>query len=191
MNLSLVLASKSPRRKQLLKQLGYQFSCQNADVDESILANECAKNYVLRVAIAKAQAISELTAKNCLVLGADTCVVVDEKILAKPVDLADSQRILNLLSDRQHQVLTAVALVHNEIVTSVVVTTEVFFKVLTSAEILKYWQSGEPQDKAGSYGIQGFAGQFVTHIHGSYSAVVGLPLYETEQLLADFTLLKS
>ena len=116
-------------------------------------------------------------------LGSDTCVVVDGTILGKPSNENDCIATLSLLSDRQHQVLTAIALVNHTGIQGQVVTTQVTFKALSRAEIQAYWLTGEPQDKAGSYGIQGIAGQFVKTIDGSYSAVVGLPLYETAQLL--------
>lgn len=189
MNHLLVLASKSPRRQQLLQQLGYQFSCQNADVDESVFLNESAEDYVQRIAKAKAQAIITLQeTSNCdqVVLAADTSVVVDGEILGKPQNFNDCQRMLTLLSNRQHQVLTAVTVAQNDRLKIKLVTTNVIFKTLSSQEIIQYWQTGEPHDKAGSYGIQGIAGQFVKNIQGSYSAVVGLPLYETTTLLLEF-----
>ncbi len=185
MNLSLILASKSPRRKALLAQLGYEFSCASADIDESILSNETAQHYVQRVAIDKAKKIAQHHT-HAVILGSDTCIAIDDKILTKPDNYNDSKRMLTLLSGRKHQVLTAVALIYQQQISSIVVTSDVFFKALSTQEMSDYWQTGEPQDKAGSYAIQGIAGKFVTHIHGSYSAIVGLPLYETEQLLADF-----
>jgi len=193
MNLSLILASKSPRRKELLAQLGYKFSCENADVDESILFKESAKDYVQRVAIEKAQAVFEkiTTANNntnSIILAVDTSVVVDEVILGKPIDFTDFKRMFRLLSDRAHQVLTAIVVCKNGQFKSTVIVTKVFFKAITDHEMAAYWQSGEPQDKAGGYGIQGLAGQFISQIQGSYSAVVGLPLYETVQLLSEFGL---
>ncbi len=184
MNQALVLASKSPRRQALLSQLGYQFSCLSADIDESIVAQEKPADYVLRLAFAKAQAILDISDENTTVLGSDTCVLIDNEILLKPQNFADSQRMLTLLSGREHQVLTAVAVINLQQQLSTLVTTNVFFKKLSPVEIQNYWQTGEPQDKAGSYGIQGIGGQFVTKIQGSYSAVVGLPLYETVKLLS-------
>jgi septum formation protein len=186
----LILASKSPRRKELLAQLGYQFTCLSADIDESVKYNEPAEQYVVRLAIEKAVFIAKNIAKNqpetTLILGSDTSVVLENHILGKPTDLNDCLRQLSLLSDRQHQVITAIAVVKDQQVKSMVVTTQVTFKKLSEDEIMRYWHTGEPQDKAGSYGIQGIGGQFVKQISGSYSAVVGLPLYETAQLLADF-----
>jgi septum formation protein len=189
----LILASQSPRRKMLLEQLGYKFSTLVADIDESVCDHESAKNYVLRLAQEKALAIFHTLApeqqKQSLVLGADTCVVIDGIILGKPANEAECVETLLRLANNQHQVLTAIAVVGYSAsnipnVSSKTVVTQVQFKVLTVSEIKRYWQTGEPCDKAGSYAIQGIGGQFVTTINGSYSAVVGLPLYETAQLLA-------
>jgi septum formation protein len=187
-NKKLVLASQSPRRKALLSQLGYEFTCQPADIDESMFEDEPVLTYVVRMAKEKAQVIAD-TAKPCLnrlFLGADTCVVNAGEILAKPVDLVDCITILQALSAKKHQVLTAIAVTNGENISHEVILTDVYFKALTIAEITAYWHTGEPQDKAGAYGIQGIGGQFVRRIEGSYSAVVGLPLYETSQLLAKF-----
>jgi len=186
MNQALILASKSPRRRELLTQLGYQFTCVSADIDERYFEAENPTEYVLRLAMTKARVIADISDKNSIVLGSDTCVVVGNEILSKPQNFADSQRMLNLLSERKHQVLTAIAVVNSRQQLSTVVSTDVFFKKLLPHEIKNYWQTGEPQDKAGSYGIQGIAGQFVTKLQGSYSAVVGLPLYETVELLSQF-----
>ncbi|WDD98174.1 Maf family protein [Thalassomonas actiniarum] len=185
--MKLVLASKSPRRSELLAQLGYYFDCMAADIDESVLANESPGDYVERLSREKALAIANTFEKqqrdNSLVLGSDTAVVVDNAILGKPIDLNDCQRMLTMLSGRSHQVITGIAVAHGQEITSELVITEVSFKELSAQEISRYWQTGEPQDKAGAYGIQGIGGQFVTGIRGSYSAVVGLPLYETAQML--------
>lgn len=189
----LILASQSPRRKALLAQLGYQFTTQAPDIDESIRSDESAGNYVLRLAQEKAQAIFStlpaLQQTQCVVIGSDTCVVIEGDILGKPVNEAECITTLMRLENKQHQVLTAIAAINQiqagEIeVVSELVETQVYFKALTIDEIKRYWQTGEPCDKAGSYAIQGIGGQFVTTIKGSYSAVVGLPLYETAQLLA-------
>ena len=190
MQKKLILASQSPRRKELLTQLGYQFTCQSADIDESVFSDELPLVYVERMAKEKAQVIANTldnSAEN-VVLGADTCVVIDDNILAKPTDLADCHAILTQLSAKQHQVHTAIALSYQGRVVSEVITTDVYFKALTPNEITAYWHTGEPQDKAGAYGIQGIGGQFVSRIEGSYYAVVGLPLFETAQLLARFGL---
>ena len=193
MSKQLVLASQSPRRKILLEQLGYQFSTSVADIDESVSDQESANDYVLRLAEEKALAIYHTLAneekKQSLVLGADTCVVIDGIILGKPANEAECIETLLRLENKRHQVLTAIAVagfgtIEGAKVKSKLIETKVTFKALTLNEIKRYWQTGEPCDKAGSYAIQGIAGQFVTKINGSYSAVVGLPLYETAQLLA-------
>jgi septum formation protein len=187
-NKTLILASQSPRRKDLLRQLGYQFTVQTSNIDETIKENEVAYDYVLRLAKKKAEHVLALLPKEeqaySVVLGSDTSVVFNGQILGKPVNEDDCINMLSLLSNNQHQVLTAIALVSESGVQREVVSTDIFFKVLTKAEIQSYWLTGEPHDKAGGYGIQGIAGQFVKTIKGSYSAVVGLPLYETAQLLA-------
>jgi septum formation protein len=184
----LILASQSPRRRELLAQLGYQFSVQASDIDEAVETAETAYGYVLRLAEQKAQHVLSLLPQaeraSSFVLGSDTSVVFKGKILGKPENLQDCINTLSLLSNNQHQVLTAIALASEAGMKGQVVTTEVTFKALTKAEMTAYWLTGEPHDKAGSYGIQGIAGQFVKTINGSYSAVVGLPLYETAQLLA-------
>jgi septum formation protein len=183
----LILASQSPRRRELLMQLGYQFTVQVSDIDESVKKNEMAYDYVLRLAKQKAQHVQKLISTQdkeySYVLGSDTCVVLNGQILGKPENEEACIRTLSLLSNNQHQVLTAIALASQKDIQGQVVNTDVSFKSLSKAEIQAYWLTGEPQDKAGSYGIQGIAGQFVKTINGSYSAVVGLPLYETAQLL--------
>lgn len=193
MTKQLILASQSPRRKMLLEQLGYQFSTLVADIDESVCDHESAKDYVLRLAQEKALAIFDTLPyeqqQQSLVLGADTCVVIDGTILGKPANEAECIETLLRLENSEHQVLTAIAVVSSETeetvsVNSDTIETKVRFKALTINEIKRYWHTGEPCDKAGSYAIQGIGGQFVTTINGSYSAVVGLPLYETAQLLA-------
>jgi septum formation protein len=183
----LILASQSPRRRQLLAQLGYEFSVHPSDIDESVKLAEQPADYVVRLAQEKAETIfnklSDREKNNTLVLGSDTCVVINNQILGKPADLNDCINTLSLLSDAQHQVLTAIAVISTSKIVTKLVSTQVNFKTLTVDEIQTYWQTGEPQDKAGSYAIQGIAGQFVKSIAGSYSAVVGLPLYETAQIL--------
>lgn len=189
----LILASQSPRRKSLLTQLGYQFTTQAADIDESVRNNENAKDYVLRLAQEKSDAIfltlSSLLQAQTVVIGSDTSVVIDGEILGKPADEAECIATLMRLENKSHQVLTAIAVSYQDDTNqkksiSQLIETKVQFKSLTPDEIKRYWQTGEPCDKAGSYAIQGIGGQFVTTINGSYSAVVGLPLYETAQLLA-------
>lgn len=187
MNQTLYLASTSPRRQQLLGQLGYSFSCLTPDIDETPLADETAEALVVRLAQGKAQAGLALLddAKAALVLGSDTIVVVDGEILGKPIDRNDALATLRRLSGRSHQVMTAIAVASTQGCPVRLVTTEVTFCELSDAEINGYWETGEPADKAGSYGIQGLGGNFVVAINGSYSAVVGLPLVETKQLIRD------
>lgn len=192
MSLSLILASQSPRRKELLTQLGYSFTCIPAHINETIIGNESPNNYVSRLAAEKALAVSRhLKPKqvhSTVVLGSDTSVIYQTEILGKPDNLDDCIKQLMLLSGNTHQVLTSISAVCGDTCITKVITTDVTFKMLNIEEIKQYWATGEPQDKAGSYGIQGIGGQFVTHLSGSYSAVVGLPLYETSQLLAEFGL---
>ncbi|MBX9753616.1 MAG: Maf-like protein [Pseudomonadaceae bacterium] len=184
----LYLASGSPRRRELLTQIGVPFSTLATSIDETPLAAEPAEIYVERLARAKAQAgLAALTSPlGAVVLGADTSVVLDGQILGKPLDRSDAQAMLTALSGHTHQVLTAVALASSERCEVRLVSSQVSFRVLSAAEIESYWASGEPQDKAGSYAIQGLAAVFVSHLEGSFSAVVGLPVCETAALLADF-----
>jgi septum formation protein len=179
-----ILASKSPRRKELLAQLGFEFLAVSADIDESIHLDETPRHYVERLAIEKAQAIANFSEyrEDC-VLGSDTAVVINNEILGKPANQQASAEMLAKLSNTRHQVYTSIAVVMGTQVLSQVVVTHVDFKALNHDEITAYWQTGEPQDKAGSYGIQGLGGQFVKSINGSYSSVVGLPLVETAELL--------
>ncbi len=187
---TLYLASGSPRRRELLTQIGVPFLTQIAPIDENALPDEPPSAYVERLARAKGQAgLAALSnPADAVVLGADTAVVLDGRILGKPLDRADALATLQALSGRCHEVLTAVALVSRERIVSQVVTSHVRFRALSVAEIEAYWASGEPQDKAGSYGIQGLAAIFVSQLQGSYSAVVGLPLCETAALLAEFAI---
>lgn len=187
---TLYLASGSPRRRELLTQIAVPFLTQIAPIDENALPGESPIAYVERLALTKAQAgLAALTDNaDAVVLGADTAVVLDGRILGKPTDRADALATLSDLSGRTHEVLTAVALVSRERQASRVVTSQVTFRALSQAEIEAYWASGEPQDKAGCYGIQGLAAVFVSQLQGSYSAVVGLPLCETAALLAEFAI---
>lgn len=182
----LVLASGSPRRRELLSQLGYQFEILVPNVEEKRLDEESPVQYVERLSKDKALAGLNMADQNAVVLGSDTIVVQDNRVLEKPQDLPHAKQMLQHLSGARHQVMTAVTVASKHKHTSVVVTTEVWFKPLSDQEIEQYWQTGEPCDKAGSYGIQGLGGRFVTRIEGSYHAVVGLPLYETDQLLHEF-----
>lgn len=192
MSKHLVLASTSPRRKELLQQIGVDFTQLSIDIDEDVKEAEVPTDYVLRLAKEKSEAgfnmLSAQQQLNSLVLAADTTVVCDELILAKPESLADCQRILGQLSGREHSVQTAIGIFGIDVSIQKVVTTSVKFRELTETDIENYWHTGEPQDKAGSYGIQGFAAVFVESIIGSYSNVVGLPLCETAALLNQFNI---
>jgi len=181
--LQLYLASASPRRRELLTQLGYRFEVLRVDVPEFRQPGETPRAYVQRLACDKALAGWQTSSGRLPVLGADTIVVLGERVLEKPRDRADALEMLAALSGQTHQVLTAVALASARGCEVRLVSTDVSFRVLTAGEISDYWASGEPCDKAGAYGIQGIAGKFVRRIEGSYTAVVGLPLMETDLLL--------
>lgn len=195
---NMYLASQSPRRRELLTQIGVEFSVLSVDVEEQQQVGELAPDYVSRLARDKAQAgvtalsntnaaqVTTDTADKQVVLGADTIVVYAGQVLEKPVDEADSVRMLSLLSGQEHEVMTAVALADNARCWVELVITTVQFRDISTIEMHDYWRTGEPCDKAGSYAIQGIAGKFVSHISGSYSAVVGLPLMQTEQLIQAF-----
>jgi len=186
MSVQLVLASASPRRQVLLQQAGIVFRKQVAEIDETPLDNEAAEDYVMRLALEKARAVRQHSATGGLpVLGADTAVVVDGRLLGKPESLAHAREMLQLLSGREHQVMTAVALVGDREAVQLS-TSRVWFRPLSENEIDEYWRTGEPQDKAGAYAIQGVGAIFVERLEGSYTGVMGLPLYETYQLLQDF-----
>lgn len=181
---SIVLASASPRRAELLRQIGLPFAVQPVDLDETLESGEAPAYYVERLARAKAMA-GLANNPQALVIGADTTVVSEGGILGKPVDRAAAQTMLASLSGRSHRVMTAVALAGEYGCFARLVTTEVRFRPLSHDEILAYCHTGEPLDKAGGYGIQGRGGVFVDGLQGSYSAVVGLPLEETAMLLAE------
>lgn len=182
---SIVLASASPRRAELLTQLGVTYTVAPADIDETPFCGEVPEDYVIRMAREKARVCYQSRARQpAVVLGSDTSVVLGEHILGKPVDADDAVAMLTTLSGRTHRVMTAVALMDQSGSRHALVTTEVHFRKLALDEIQAYVQTGEPLDKAGGYGIQGKGGVFVDQIHGSYSAVVGLPLTETAGLLS-------
>jgi len=187
----LFLASGSPRRRELLTQIGVPFQVVSASIDETPLPDECPAAYVERLARAKARAGREhlleasVSAPFC-VLGADTAVVLDDQILGKPVDEADALSMLMALSGREHEVLTAIAILAAERCETRVVRSRVSFRTISQQEAGQYWASGEPQDKAGGYAIQGLAAVFVAGLNGSYSGVVGLPVCETAELLGQF-----
>ncbi len=179
----LVLASQSPRRRELLQQLGLAFEVRPANTDEAVLAGEPARDYVLRVAREKARAVD-----GEVVLAADTAVVLAGEVLGKPADADDARRMLRALSGSRHEVLTGVCVRRAApgpgVELDVVVSTEVVFAALSTRAVDWYVATGEPLDKAGAYAIQGAGGAFVAEIRGSVSNVVGLPLVETAALLA-------
>ncbi|MCQ6259167.1 nucleoside triphosphate pyrophosphatase [Pseudomonas sp. Q11] len=184
----LYLASGSPRRRELLAQIGVSFTAVSADIDETPLDDETPSAYVERLARGKAQAGRRVLAAGvdgCM-LGADTAVVLDGRILGKPLDQADAMAMLLSLSGRDHEVLTAIAVLDGQRCETRVVRSRVSFRAITEQQALAYWNSGEPRDKAGGYGIQGLGAVFVAGLEGSYSAVVGLPLCETSELLGHF-----
>lgn len=180
----IILASASPRRAELLQAAGIEFRVQVADIDETRLAGETPYEYVARLATGKAQAVASMPEfADALILGADTTVVIDEEIAGKPVDAADAQRMLHRLSGQWHEVLTGVALIHGHHLQVGVEMTRVRFSLLTAAEIEWYVGTGEPMDKAGGYGIQGYASRFVERIEGSYANVVGLPVSRVYEMI--------
>jgi septum formation protein len=179
----LTLASESPRRRELLEQIGVAHVVSAADIDEAVGDGEAPADYVVRMACAKARAV-RARSPALPVLAADTTVVVDGLILAKPRDRADGLAMLGRLSGRSHQVLTAVALASASGISFRLSASEVRMRAVTPGECAAYWETGEPRDKAGGYAIQGRGALFIEQLSGSYSGVMGLPLYETGQLLA-------
>ena len=180
----LYLASRSPRRRELLEQIGVTYRLLDIEVDERVREGESPSDYVLRVSQDKA--VAGLKAcrggESLPVLAADTCVVVGGRMLGKPADREEGLWMLRQLSAATHQVYTAVALDDGSL-TSRVSVSEVSFRALSEAEMAAYWDSGEPVDKAVGYAIQGLAAQFIRELRGSYSGVMGLPLFETAELL--------
>ena len=171
---TLILASASPRRAELLRAAGFDFTIRSADVDESVHVGELPRDYVIRLAIDKARAVAREPGE--VVLGADTTVVVDDDILGKPVDDTDATRMLRRLAGRSHQVLTGVCVLFGDGVDARVATTDVEFLKMDEEEIAWYVATGEPMDKAGGYAIQGRCSRFISRVNGSYANVVGLPL---------------
>ncbi len=191
----LVLASASPRRKALLNLLVKEFSVLPADINETPRVGEQAEEYVVRMALEKARASiakyryqTDDHPTDAVFIASDTSVVVDGDILGKPLTFEDAHAMLRRLSGRSHQVITSLCVCNSkqDHVATECVITDVLFREISDVEIRQYWQTREPLDKAGAYAIQGLGGVFVRHLSGSYSAVVGLPLYETAQLLAQF-----
>lgn len=189
------LASKSPRRRELLRQIGVEFellllrdqSPRGPEVSEEVLPNEKAEDYVVRVTHEKAEFASRMMLLRRLpvrpVLAADTTVVIDGRILGKPANEAEAMEMLRLLSGRTHQVMTSVALHHDDKTTQLTQISEVTLAQLSEKTMRAYCATTEPYDKAGGYGIQGMAAVFIKHIAGSYTGIMGLPLHETAQLL--------
>jgi len=180
----LILASASPRRAELLEQIGLRFRVQPADIDETVHPGESPERYAERLAREKALMVAGQS-RGKLVIGSDTTVVLAGDILGKPANSQEAEAMLRRLSGNQHQVMTAVALASGDQCQSRLVLTDVRFRELALSEIRAYIASGESMDKAGGYGIQGLGGIFVSELRGSYSSVVGLPLQETATLLAD------
>lgn len=184
---TLHLASQSPRRRELLQQVGVSFELLSLSIDETPWPDEAIDDYVLRAAKQKAAAgVEVLASPDAVVLAADTVGRLNQTLLLKPRDKHHSAAMLRSLSGEWHTILTAICLRQGGREASALVKTQVQFRHLNDVEIDAYWETQEPQDKAGSYAIQGFGAVFVEQIQGSYSNVVGLPLLETAQLLSDF-----
>ncbi len=187
MNKPLILASNSPRRQAIMRQIGVNFKVNPADLDEAILPGEDPQAYAVRVALDKARVVAGRTMEG-IIIAADTIVVLDKMILGKPADTADAERMLSQLSGRKHQVITALALIDaatGRTLTNAAVTS-VWFRNITQKEISAYVSSGEPLDKAGAYGIQEKGGLLVQKIEGCYFNVVGLPLSLLAEMLREF-----
>lgn len=180
------LASSSPRRAELLRQIGISFEVVVPRIDETPLEKELPATYVKRISAAKARDVHNSASAHLPVLAADTVVVLQGKLMGKPRDRDDGLKMLALLSGNTHQVISAVTLCQGNVQETVTTETLVRFRKLTRQQREKYWQTGEPWDKAGGYGIQGLGAVLVESITGSYSGVVGLPLMETAQLLNRF-----
>ena len=192
----LVLASASPRRRELLDQIGIRYHVKPVDIDERAMPGESARELVQRLAKQKAEACWQAVAvegfgkskkrdqnSNIYVLGADTLGVLDQQLLVKPENYQHAYDMLKAMSGKCHDILTAVAIRYQQGIEVSLNVSKVYFKTLTDSEIKGYWDTGEPQDKAGGYAIQGYGAVFIKRIEGSYSGVMGLPLYETQQLL--------
>lgn len=186
----LILASSSPRRRELLESAGFEFDVRPGTVLEQCMPGESPEAFVRRLATAKALQVAASAPSGSVVLGADTAVMVDAEVLGKPADAEDAARMLRRLSGRSHQVLTGVCVLESPGSIHAVEhsSTEVWFRDLDEPEIRAYVDTGEPLDKAGAYAIQGIASRFVTRIEGSYSNVVGLPVSLVDQLLRPFLL---
>jgi septum formation protein len=182
----LILASASPRRQELLQQIGVSFEVCPVDIDESPLDDESPATYVERMAMEKARAGWEASDRSLPVLGSDTAVVIDGQVLGKPRDRAHGLEMLHGLSGREHLVMTSVAMVRDNETAIRLSESRVIFSDIPYDERVRYWESGEPADKAGGYAIQGRAAAFIQRLEGSFSGVMGLPLYESSELLNQF-----
>ena len=183
----IILASASPRRAELLDQMNVKYTIQAVDIDESSHADETPEDLVVRLAIEKSQAISEDDANGMAVLGSDTLGVINNELLVKPRDFEHAKQMLSTMSGNWHEILSAVALSYKGKTELRLCRNKVLFRQLSMAEIENYWDTGEPQDKAGAYAIQGLAAAFIQRIEGSYSGIMGLPLFETAEILERIT----
>ena len=179
------LASSSSRRHEILMAMGIKFTAASVDIDESRYDGESASDMVVRLAMAKASAARRIVPQSVPVIGSDTAVALEDQVLGKPESEDEAVEMLAFLSGREHKVLTGVALDYSGEITTTMSVTGVRFREIHPNEASIYWQSGEPHDKAGAYGIQGIGGIFVEYISGSYSGVVGLPVFETAELLSN------
>jgi len=181
---SLILASASPRRSDLLTQLGLKHNIQIADIDETVYPNEKPADYVVRVAHEKSRVIQQRNNNTDIILAADTSVVLNDYIMGKPENLEHALSMLTSLSGNTHQVYSAISL-RGQSTQQAVSISNVTFRILSESEIINYWHTGEPADKAGAYAVQGLASIFIQSIQGSFSGIMGLPLFETAQLLSN------
>lgn len=179
----LILASKSPRRRELLDQIGIRYQVQAADIDESALSNETPPELVQRLALEKARKVWQEGDQSLPVLGSDTLGYLGQNLLVQPRDFEDAKHMLLQMSGRSHDILSAVALISEQGEQLMLSHSRVYFRNITESEIETYWKTGEPCDKAGAYAIQGKGSVFVEHLEGSYSGVMGLPLFEVQFML--------
>ena len=182
---TLHLASASPRRREILESLGLRFTYAGVDVDEKRFDGEAADTMALRLAIAKAEAAGIAAGNDTVILAADTVVTLGDAVFGKPVSRQDALDMLAGLSGQSHKVVTAVAVLHHGELRTALSESIVRFRAINPDEAVQYWQSGEPRDKAGAYAIQGKGGIFVESLSGSYSGVVGLPVFETVRMLGE------
>ncbi len=186
--MNIVLASASPRRAEILQQIGLTYHVLPSDIDESVCPGESVETYVQRMASTKAEVAKQASQSDDVIIAADTSVSIDGHILGKPSDEAHHQHMLASLSGRIHTVHTAVVVSQSEFLGAALSTSEVSFRHITAQEAKNYWLTGEPKDKAGGYAIQGLGGIFVERLTGSYTGVVGLPVFELTQLLKQASL---